>query len=167
MELGDKIKDDESRIILDKVELSHLDLILRWFNDKEISRFMDDEERYTKGKTPNYKLDDLKELLNPPKTDIYYVIKYGGSLIGFAQIYDISNNSGEFSFLIGDPSSRGKGLGKKIVSGLCEKAKENNLNKLICSVNKQNLPSIKSVEKNNFEEVSRTETEIFYKRPIN
>ena len=153
--INEKVSDVE----LERVTSSELPLIVSWFNDQELGKFMDDDK-------PNqvYTTENLQYLLNQ-EYGFYFTVKYKGNPIGFTQIYDIANQSGEFSFLL-DKSEQGKGLGKKIVSKLCEKAKENNLGKLVCSIYKQNISSIKSVEKNDFIRINQTEKEFLYEKHI-
>lgn len=159
MESRNKTK--ELDLILDSINPSDIPFILNWFNDKNLGKFMDDNK-------PNevYTIEDLRDYYLTPKDDeIYFTIRHNNKPIGFVQVYNITNRSGEFSFLI-DQNLHGKGLGVKAVSKLCEKAKENNFYRLTCSIYKENTPSIRAIEKNEFKKITQTETEIFYEKNL-
>ncbi|MBN2144296.1 MAG: GNAT family N-acetyltransferase [Candidatus Aureabacteria bacterium] len=121
--------------------------LVKWFNDPVLSGFMTDTEE-----NKIYTQSDIDSMITDPQGCFYFAFKANGRIIGYGSIYDVNplKQTGEFSFLIGDPGFRGKGLGCLLVSMICQKAQEIGLKKLTCSIYSENKPSVKSVEKNGF-----------------
>jgi D-alanine-D-alanine ligase len=131
----------------------HIDHLLRWFNDPEVSRFMD---------SPNarYSRDDLVEdFLVHQSDDLAMIVLDGsGRPIGYASIYSINDENGscDLSFLIGDKDARGKGYGKDIVRMLQRIAFEGmHLHSINVTVTEENQPSIRSLTACGFKEIGK------------
>ncbi|MGA1872573.1 MAG: GNAT family N-acetyltransferase [Thermoplasmatota archaeon] len=95
------------------VRPADMDLLLEWFNDRETAKMMD--EPYL-----SYTMDDLYEAFNlrdSNEIDIIFTDIGDGNPVGFVSIYDIDDGAGnaEISYLIGDKSKRGRGLGREIL----------------------------------------------------
>lgn len=124
---------------------------------------MDDSEP---GKV--YDENDIFSMINEPEADsLYFAFRDNEKLIGYASIYDIdkTKSRAEFSFLIGDESYRGKGLGSKLLELICQKAREIGLAELYCSIYSENVASIQSVIKAGFKQtgtIKKERTEYCY-----
>ncbi len=133
--------------ILDKIKKNDINSLVEWFNDANLCKYMEDSDSEVQ-----YSEKDILEMINNNSSDThYYSFRYNNKIIGYASIYDINpKQRAEFSFLIGDSDYRGKGIGKIIVSELCNKAIQLNLNELYCTIFKENIPSIKTVINSGF-----------------
>ncbi len=134
------------------IRLDDIPVLLQWFNDTVISKFMEDpgsiqtEENLIEGffvKIPN----DMDLLIEAKGT---------GKSLGYCSIYDIDrvNDSAEISFLIGDGEQRGKGYGNEIVKLIVRICFESlGLNRVVASATTENIRSIKALEAAGFRRV--------------
>ena len=102
----------------ERVAMKHIPLLIRWFNDDSISRYMENP-------VASYSEEYLirKFLLNgTTETDLIIRHEDSRRYIGYACIYNMDREagSGEVSFLIGEPEFLGKGLGREIARLLIE-----------------------------------------------
>jgi len=98
---GEKIDDayTTNNLIAVDVKLKHIDILMEWFNNPEISKYMDmPDETYSREK--------LIEGFFVANRDKNFIIieKESNKEIGYCSIYGInrSNQSAEFSYLIGE-----------------------------------------------------------------
>lgn len=132
-------------IILDACRPKHAESLVKWFNDRENTRFMETTEKYTKE-------DLITGFLN--SDDQNFIVNYNGKSIGFASIYDSNKDSATISFLIGEPEFQGKGIGNKIITALEEFAfNQLKVKSLFASATISNLPSIRALKSAGFKEV--------------
>ncbi|MFH1188337.1 MAG: GNAT family N-acetyltransferase [bacterium] len=145
------IHDNNGEYTLGPIKEEDIPYFLLWFNDRSLCKHMDDSEKDKK-----YCSDDILSMIKDVSS-IYMAFRCDNKIIGFASIYDISrpNMVGEFSFMIGDPCSHGKGLGKRLLSLIIQKAKEMDLTALTCSVYAENFASIKCIESANFQKMHK------------
>src|SRR3989339_686141 len=127
----------EKLISLRKIKVEDVCLIVKWFNDPEISKYMDKEKKCTKKEIIEYYIINQSE-------DIELVIVENATKhpIGYCSIYDISksNKSAEISFLIGEKSSQGKGYGKEALKLLLKEAFEKSrLHSLFATATVENI----------------------------
>jgi len=95
-------------------------------------------------------------LLDQEDFDLIVCEKESSREIGFCSIYNInlSNQSAEISYLIGEKQFRGKGYGKEIIWLLQDIAfKKIGLNSISASVTEQNTRSLRVFEKTGFKRV--------------
>ncbi len=106
----------DDKYTLRGVRFSDLDILEKWMNDSDITRKMDEpDSRVTR--------EDLVQRLFLDNTDLDLILENrDGRRIGFCSVYDFSkwNGTCEISFLIGEGSARGKGVGKIMVEGMIE-----------------------------------------------
>ncbi|MDI6791583.1 MAG: GNAT family N-acetyltransferase [bacterium] len=139
-------------LIAESVVLRHVPLLVKWFNDPDISRYMD---------TPNetYSKETIIEkffVLNQDDINLIISEKEGSKEIGFCSIYNInrSTQSGEVSFLIGEKQFQGKGYGKEMVKLLLSSAFcKVGLNSITATVTQQNCQSVKVLEQAGFRKI--------------
>lgn len=141
-------------IIGRSVVLEDIPLLVRWFNDSDVSRYMQDpgsvqtEEHLIEAffvKTH----DDL---------DLIIEDRWTHTPVGFFSIYDIdhTSESAELSFLIGDGRFRGRGIGKdmsRLSVHICFQVL--GLNRVSASVTEENQACIKALEAAGFRRVGR------------
>ena len=142
---------ETAHLAASKIKLRHIPLLAKWFNDTELTRYMD---------APGQKCTDesLIEsfLLDQEDFDLIVCEKESSREIGFCSIYNInlSNQSAEISYLIGEKQFRGKGYGKEIIWLLQDIAfKKIGLNSISASVTEQNTRSLRVFEKTGFKRV--------------
>jgi RimJ/RimL family protein N-acetyltransferase len=140
--------------------------LLSWFNDTELCRFMEDSDpghAYTES--------DFKDMARQP--DRYLAFRHGERIIGYASIYAIDRKCqrAEFSFLIGDPEYRGRGLSLLLLEKIRSRARESGISLLYCSVHPENRPSIRALRSAGFSPVSPPEggdrDELYFEIPTN
>ncbi len=131
------------------VKVQHLDSIMKWFNDSNNMRYMDDpEELYSKELM-------IERFFVHKHADIDLTIMHNASNkeIGFCSIYNINNKtqSAEISYLIGEREFQGKGLGKEIVKMLISLIFDKmGFDNIFARVNQNNINSIKIFENMGF-----------------
>lgn len=130
-----------------------LPLLCDWFNDTELCQFMEDSEEniiYTPEDLTDMVQEDASKNLKVKSR--YYAFRSNQVLAGYASIYDIDpvQKKAEYSILIGDKNSKGKGYGRILVDLVCQEARALGLAMLYCSIYENNMASIKSVEKCGF-----------------
>ena len=134
------------------VKPSDISCLLKWFNDDEVSRMMDDPHlRHTRES-----LMDAFFLRENAECDLFFVHRGEGLPVGFASIYNINRTagSGEISFLVGDRELRGTGLARHMVSILIGHAFETlGMQRLEATVLPENIPSLKVLESLGFRRV--------------
>jgi RimJ/RimL family protein N-acetyltransferase len=82
------------------------------------------------------------------------VIYCDGVPIGFASLYEKTPCTGEISYLIGDPDSRRRGLGREIVAALLDHGFLSlGLKSIFASATVENLSSIKALERAGFRRI--------------
>jgi len=131
---------------------AHIDLMERWFNDPEVSRFMDSP------KTVLGRDEMIEDMLLRNGTDVDMVILDRNAMtpMGWASLYSIrsDNRTGEVSNLIGNPAYRGRGLGKSIMRMLLGIAFDRkNLHSVHATVTERNTPSVRALRSCGFKEI--------------
>lgn len=143
--------EEVSNYFLDTVREEDVPVLVEWFNDPALCRYMEDSEP-----DKRYGLDDVFSMIRNPTHSVYLALRHQNALVGYASLYDFKpQGEAEFSFLIGHPEFRGRKLGGVFVGLLCDKAKELGVKKLTCSVVSKNEPSIRCVQKNGFAPISQ------------
>jgi len=127
------------------VAAMHMDQLLQWFNDPDISRYMDNPAAvYTRDGLTGLLLADRAEELN-----LIVQEKKNRRFIGYCALYNIrkDNRSAEISLLVGDYGFRGKGYGAEILRILLRIAFEHlELNSLLAAVTERNRPALRIFE---------------------
>ncbi|KUK44626.1 MAG: GNAT family N-acetyltransferase [Methanothrix sp.] len=121
-----------------RVRAKDAPLLFRWFEDRELTRYMEPSSSLT--------IDQLEVSILCSK-DEDFVIYWGDAAIGFASLYDRTPCTCEISYLIGDPDYRGRGLGRKIVDALLDHGFSRlGLKSIFASATVENLSSIRALE---------------------
>jgi len=141
-------------IIGRSVSLDDIPLLLRWFNDAEVSKYMQDP-----GSTQTQE-HLIESFFIKVHDDLDLIIedKCTNTPVGFFSIYGIDavSESAELSFLIGDDRFRGRGIGKdmaKLAVHLCFHVL--GLNRVSASVTVENKACIRALEVAGFKNVGR------------
>jgi len=131
-------------LILRKIIKSDASTLVKWFNNKQLGRYMDDSE-------PDkiYDLEDIYEMISSVDSH-YLILQQGKRLIGYASLYNRVESKSEFSFLIGIPSMHNKGLGTQLLNLLSNLASSIGIKTLYCWIYKNNQASIRCVKKAGF-----------------
>lgn len=87
---------------------------------------------------------------DPSRIDFIIIEKNSKEKIGFCGIADMNNNSSEIGYTIGDKSAQGKGYASEAVSTLINEFSNKGITMFYSTVHKDNISSIKVVEKNQF-----------------
>lgn len=148
-----------SRLSFYPVKWHHLNTLQTWFNDPQISQYLDE---------PEIKIESnqliLDYLFDGSNTDgdkgIYLMVTMNDSTIpiGYCAIYNIKcwNGSAEISYLLGDFSLRGQKLGIEIVETLIRISREKlKLDRLEACVAIENIPSVKALEHAGFKQIGK------------
>ena len=141
-----------SKIIIEPVRMEHINIILKWFNDPNVSRHMDDSDVLLTE-------EDLIEGIFVRTTDDVNFVIYDENRrkeIGFCSIYNINRSvdSGEISFLIGEEDFRNRGHGKDIIRFLCNFGiEELGLNSLLAVCSIRNESALKVFDQTDFKRI--------------
>ena len=142
----------EGPLVALRPRYEHIDILLKWFNDPQVTRFMDSPgDKYTK--------DDLVEdFLVYQSDDVACIVleEASGSPVGYGSIYSINkgNGSADMSFLVGEEDQRGKGYGKAIVRMLQRIAfEEMGLHSIDVTVTTENEPSLRALKACGFKRI--------------
>lgn len=128
-----------------RVRAKDVPLLFGWFEDEELTKYMEPSSSLT---------EELLEVSILCSKDEDFVIYCDGVPIGFASLYEKTPCTGEISYLIGDPDSRGKGLGRKIVAALLDHGfLQLGLKSIFASATVENLSSIKALERAGFRRI--------------
>ena len=120
-------------------------LLFGWFEDRELTRYMEPSTSLT--------IDQLEASILCSKDEDYVVMK-GDRPIGFASIYERTCCTCEISYLIGDPDYRGLGLGNVIVEALLEEAfRRLGVRTVYASATVENISSIRALEAAGFRRI--------------
>ena len=140
---------ETTHLTASSVKLKHVPLLMRWFNDYDLTRYMEpSEEPITREWVTEKFL-----VLNHEDVNLIISEKESNKEIGYCSIYGInrSNQSAEFSYLIGEKQFQGKGYGKEIVELLLHIAfHKMGLNSITAIVTQQNTRSVRVFEKMGF-----------------
>jgi len=119
-------------------------LLVKWFNDKQLSKYMDDSE--------DDKVYDVSDIYSMVESidQVYLAFQHNNQLTGYASLYNIVNTEAEFSFLIGIKSMHNKGLGTQLLNLLSIKAFSSGIKTLYCWIYKNNFASIRCATKAGF-----------------
>ena len=126
------------KLSLSRVKKQDLPVLLSWFNDYELGKYMDDpESTYTREQL----IEDI--LLHP--RDLNLMVYDGDKKIGYASLYNQkdADASAEISFLV-SPEYHNRGYGKELVRELVQFASAKGLTTLLASVTVANQASLKS-----------------------
>lgn len=146
-----KIEFEHKRVLIREVSIGDLETLVNWFNDKELGKYMDEP-------SANYSTQEIFEAYFKPDASRHNFVvldKENCRRIGYCSLYNLSeSHNAEISFLIGDRSFQGKGLGYEIMEGLVELGeKKLNISSFNASVVELNFPSIRCLEKVGFHKV--------------
>lgn len=135
-------------VYLKKVKIEDASVLLRWFNDPFVKKYMS-----TIIRAETYTLTSVRRLIksyDPSYERLFMIFRKGKrEPIGHAGIDDIDfyDRKGEVFFFIGDENERGKGYGKKIVQQLvCYGFKRLKLNSLFATAMIDNKASLKILD---------------------
>lgn len=132
-------------LIFKKVKAGDASLLARWFNDAEVSKYMDITLPCDAEQLVVYILSSADE---------GFMVYLDNRAIGFASIYNMNGCTGEVSYLIGEKEHRGRGLGKKIVKSLVVHGFTRlGLSSLFASSTVENHPSIRALESAGFRRI--------------
>ncbi len=121
-----------------RVRAKDAPLLFRWFEDQELTKYMEPSSSLTE--------DQLTVSILCSK-DEDFVIYWAEKPIGFASLYERTPCTGEISYLIGDPESRGRGLARKIVEALLDHGLLRlGLESIFASATVENQSSIRALE---------------------
>jgi len=134
------------------IKVNDLDILLKWFNDPEISKYMEAPD------STDSKESLIQNFFLSSQKDVSLVIyeKESNLAIGYCSIYNIRrfNQSAEISFLIGEKEFQGRGYSKEIVSLLLSIAfDEMKLNSVVATATQDNIRSVQLLKKIGFREV--------------
>lgn len=93
---------------------------------------------------------------------IFVVARQEARIVGYCGMY-CSFEEGEITNVAVSPEVQKQGIGKKIISGLLEAAKEKSISRVVLEVRVSNLPAIKLYEGFGFEKIGIRKG--FYERP--
>lgn len=133
-----------NKINLEKIDIKNkgfIELIAKWKSDIKLSDLIVSEP-------VNLSSEEAKKWVVKNSKDsnqVFMGIHYDKRLIGIARLMFIDNSAktAEIGLYIGTKVSRGKGVGKSVISNLIEIAdSELNLNKLYAKVRKSNKASL-------------------------
>ena len=93
---------------------------------------------------------------------IFVVAKYQQKVLGYCGMY-CSFEEGEITNVAVSPQVQKQGIGKKIISGLLELAKEKKITRIVLEVRVSNAPAIQLYEKFGFQNVGIRKG--FYEKP--
>lgn len=128
-----------------RVRAEDAPLLFRWFEDQELTKYMEPSMSLT--------IDQLVASILCSK-DEDFVIFEGDLPIGFASLYERTPCTGEISYLIGDPDHRGVGLGNAIVEAIVEYGFSRlGLNSIYASATVENISSIRALEAAGFRRI--------------
>ncbi len=133
-----------NRLILRDIVKEDASTLVKWFNNKQLGRYMDDSEP-----DKTYDLEDIYEMMGSVDSH-YLILQQDKLLIGYASLYNIVESKSEFSFLIGIPSMHNKGLGTLLLNLLSNMAFSIGIKTLYCWIYKNNQASIRCVKKAGF-----------------
>jgi D-alanine-D-alanine ligase len=135
---GDEEGFSAGEIYFRRVRAKDTPLLFGWFEDRELTRYMEPSSSLT--------IDQLEVSILCSK-DEDFVIYWGDVAIGFASLYERTPCTCEISYLIGDPEYRGRGLGRKIVTALLDHGfLRLGLKSIFASATVENLSSIRALE---------------------
>jgi len=121
-----------------RVRAEDAPLLFGWFEDEELTRYMEPSSSLT--------IDQLEVSILCSKDEDFVIYK-GDVAIGFASLYERTPCTGEISYLIGDPGYRGRGLGRKIVGALLDHGFSRlGLRSIFASATVENFSSIRALE---------------------
>ena len=155
------IVENEKLLIRELVE-NDVNVIFELYSDKEAMKF--------RGSKPFENIDEAEEMLKKVfekiknRTEFRYAIieKETSNLIGTYLITPINNTECIIGCSIGKKYWR-TGYGFEVMMLMIGYLRSLNYEKLIGFIKKENIPSIKLVEKMNFELIAQTENSEFYK----
>ncbi|MDG6226004.1 MAG: GNAT family N-acetyltransferase [Candidatus Thermoplasmatota archaeon] len=149
---GERVIIDDGVLLGIAPRYEHLNTIRDWFNDVEVSRYMDSPKTIVN-------MDDLVEdmlVADRGDVDLFIKEKSSGRPIGFGSLYSIDQESStaELSCLVGGNGDRGRGYGKRMVSMLLGIAFERKmLRSVTATAAVENTASIKAMKGCGFAEV--------------
>lgn len=121
-----------------RVRAKDAPLLFGWFEDEELTKYMEPSSSLT---------EEQLEVSIFCSKDEDFVIYWGDAPIGFASLYERTPCTGEISYLIGDPNSRGRGLGRKVVEALLDHGFCSlGLRSIFASATVENISSIRALE---------------------
>jgi D-alanine-D-alanine ligase len=121
-----------------RVRAEDATLLFGWFEDEELTRYMEPSSSLT--------IDQLEVSILCSKDEDFVIYK-GDVPIGFASLYERTPCTSEISYLIADPEYRGRGLGRKIVEALLDHGfLRLGLKSIFASATFENLSSIRALE---------------------
>lgn len=134
---------------------------LETFNETDFDRLIkwaENEEMLVQFSGPIFKFpltkEQLENYLKEKKSSVFKVVdRESGKIIGHSEIYHSENGVAKLCrILIGDESSRGKGIGEKIINKLVEYCFEKlEVEKVELNVYDWNKSAIRCYEKSGFE----------------
>lgn len=131
-----------------EIEEKHLEMIRKWRNSPEVSKYMYSDNIISQEDQKKW----FQKIKNDP-TSRHWLINFEGINIGVVSLTNISFtlNSCSWGFYLGESDLRGKGIGKKMMAGICEYVfEELKLNKLMAQIFKFNERTIYVHEKFGF-----------------
>ncbi len=134
---------NNSNITLRKISESDTPNIVKWRNSDAVRRNLFTQSILTEQQHINY----LKTKVESGSCVQYIIVSPDDNDIGtaFVKNIDLVNNKGEFGMFIGEPSGRGKGYAKTVVSKMLNIAfEELHLNRVYLTVMCDNISAIMS-----------------------
>ncbi len=134
---------NNSNITLRKISESDTSNIVKWRNSEAVRRNLFTQTILTEQQHINY----LKTKVEGGSCVQYIIVSPDDNDIGtaFVKKIDVINNKGEFGMFIGEPSGRGKGYAKIVVSEMLNIAfEELHLNRVYLTVMCDNIAAVKS-----------------------
>ncbi len=134
-----------NNLIAKPVKLHQIELLMKWFNDSEVNRYMDNPAEFFSKEIMVEKFFVQKQA----DIDLIVTDRESNKEIGFCSIYNINNTSqsAEISFLIGEKQFQCKGFGKEIAKMLLSLAFDKlGLDNIFARVTQSNVNSLKILE---------------------
>ncbi len=142
---------EAERIVLRRLTKDDIPTWHRWFNDPQVTRFMN------KGLVPNTEAAQaaLLEAMSQSPSDVQLAIvsRADDRLIGLIGIHRIDwvHRHGDMSVVIGDREYWSQGVAAEAIGALCEHAfTKLNLHKITAGLWEPNVPCRRAFEKNGF-----------------
>ena len=143
-------------MVLRQIQQSDIEHLRKWRNDKEKSKFL----RKIKYITPEMQNQWFNNYLNNKDELAFAIVETGniGDLIGSLSIYNFKDHQVEIGrILIGDERAKGFGYGRLAFAMLMTYAFNNlNVEKIVATVNKNNIPARISYFRLGFKVVGET-----------
>jgi len=128
----------DSDVKLREITLNDTDFVVRLRNTPEILKWFTSQSKVSKEGHEKF----MQRYFKSDNTDEIYIIEYQNIPVGMISLYDIAHGQAEWGRVAVDPVYQKKGIGKKALKLIIERAKTLGLVRVYCSVRKENSIAI-------------------------